>query len=59
MLPTPDLVLQLQVLGQDGAEAPADDIDSADDADAPAAPRQATLRSGTPLGQSLLEALSA
>lgn len=59
MLPTPDLVLQLQVLGQDGALAPADDIDGTDDAEALAAPRQATLRSGTPLGQSLLEALSA
>ena len=59
MLPTPDLVLQLQVLGQDGAGDPPPDDENEDAAEAPPAPRQVVLTAATPLGQSLLEALRA
>jgi tRNA threonylcarbamoyladenosine biosynthesis protein TsaE len=60
MLPTPDLVLQLQVLGPDGPVDPApDDDESVDAAEAPAAARQVVLTAATPLGQTVLEALRA
>jgi tRNA threonylcarbamoyladenosine biosynthesis protein TsaE len=56
MLPTPDLVLQLQVLGPDNESENA----GAEDAEeAPPAPRQVVLTAATPLGQALLEALRA
>jgi len=59
MLPTPDLVLQLQVQGQDAEGVPPLDDENDDAAEAPAAPRQVVLTAATPLGQSLLEALRA
>jgi len=59
MLPTPDLVLQLQVQGQDAEGDPPLDDENDDAAEAPAAPRQVVLTAATPLGQSLLEALRA
>lgn len=59
MLPVPDLVLQLKVLGSD--ETPGEDSDNGDssdnEAEAPAAARQVVLQAATPLGQALLEAL--
>lgn len=60
MLPTPDLVLQLQVLGPNNESESESESAGAEDAEeAPPAPRQVVLTAATPLGQALLESLRA